>query len=107
MQLILSYIANSKHIGFCIGKRARDLFNALDEDGNGFLTEEEFIQGKKNTVNTVFKDHWLNLKKHEVPADHKEAGGGTESAHCNVGWFHREWGCDSFLLLKDRFFAFS
>ena len=49
MQLILSYIANSKHIGFCIGKRARDLFNALDEDGNGFLTEEEFIQGKKNS----------------------------------------------------------
>ena len=79
MQLILSYIANSKHIGFCIGKRARDLFNALDEDGNGFLTEEEFIQGKKNTVNTVFKDHWLNLKKHEVPAGHKEAGGGGQN----------------------------
>ena len=87
MQLILSYIANSKHIGFCIGKRARDLFNALDEDGNGFLTEEEFIQGKKNTVNTVFKDYWLNLKKHEVPAGKKITCEGALFAHpipCSV-----------------------
>ncbi|XP_023341119.1 uncharacterized protein LOC111711100 [Eurytemora carolleeae] len=27
------------------GKRARELFNALDDDGNGFLTEDEFING--------------------------------------------------------------
>ena len=26
-------------------KRARELFNALDDDGNGFLTEDEFITG--------------------------------------------------------------
>ena len=26
-------------------KRARELFNALDDDGNGFLTEDEFVSG--------------------------------------------------------------
>ena len=26
-------------------KRARELFNALDDDGNGFLTEDEFVTG--------------------------------------------------------------
>ena len=26
------------------GKRARELFMALDEDGSGFLDEEEFVQ---------------------------------------------------------------
>ena len=26
-------------------KRARELFNALDDDGNGVLTEDEFITG--------------------------------------------------------------
>ena len=26
-------------------KRARELFNALDEDGNGSLTEDEFVTG--------------------------------------------------------------
>ena len=26
------------------GKRARELFAALDDDGNGFLDEEEFVQ---------------------------------------------------------------
>ena len=29
---------------WCSGKRARELFDALDDDGNGFLTEEEFVQ---------------------------------------------------------------
>ena len=28
-----------------IGKRARELFEALDEDGNGSLTEDEFVEG--------------------------------------------------------------
>ena len=28
-----------------LGKRARELFDALDDDGNGVLTEDEFIQG--------------------------------------------------------------
>ena len=27
------------------GKRARELFDALDDDGNGVLTEDEFIEG--------------------------------------------------------------
>ena len=27
------------------GKRARELFDALDDDGNGVLTEEEFVEG--------------------------------------------------------------
>ena len=27
------------------GKRARELFDALDEDGSGSLTEDEFISG--------------------------------------------------------------
>ena len=31
--------------GAVSGKRARELFNALDDDGNGFLTEDEFVQG--------------------------------------------------------------
>jgi Ca2+-binding EF-hand superfamily protein len=26
------------------GRRARELFDALDDDGNGVLTEEEFVQ---------------------------------------------------------------
>ena len=30
---------------FLLGKRAKELFDALDDDGNGFLTEEEFVEG--------------------------------------------------------------
>ena len=30
---------------FYAGKRARELFEALDDDGNGSLTEEEFVEG--------------------------------------------------------------
>jgi Ca2+-binding EF-hand superfamily protein len=28
----------------CTGIRAKELFNALDGDGDGVLTEEEFVQ---------------------------------------------------------------
>ena len=33
-----------KSPGGCAGRRARELFDALDDDGNGVLTEEEFVQ---------------------------------------------------------------
>ena len=41
------------------GKRARELFEALDDDGNGTLDEEEFVQ-----VDKVFC--WLHF---ELPCD--------------------------------------
>ena len=36
---------NRSHVFSCSGKRARELFAALDEDGSGSLTEDEFIDG--------------------------------------------------------------
>ena len=39
-------IKPSKKAKLCLeGKRARELFEALDEDGNGSLTEDEFVEG--------------------------------------------------------------
>ena len=34
------------------GKRARELFEALDEDGNGSLTEDEFVEGQSCKVDS-------------------------------------------------------
>ena len=38
-----------KYLIVCnVGVRARELFEALDDDGNGVLTEDEFVQVQKN-----------------------------------------------------------
>jgi hypothetical protein len=36
-----------------LGRRARELFDALDDDGNGVLTEEEFVQVTKDDVKII------------------------------------------------------
>ena len=46
------------------GKRARELFNALDDDGNGFLTEDEFVSGTgASTGLKVIRKFFLNHNK--------------------------------------------
>ena len=46
IQVHSAKIKPSKKAKLCLeGKRARELFEALDEDGNGSLTEDEFVEG--------------------------------------------------------------
>ena len=42
---VAQFIQKNIHKYGSIGKRARELFEALDEDGNGSLTEDEFVEG--------------------------------------------------------------
>jgi hypothetical protein len=54
------------------GDQARKLFHALDLDGNGFLDEEEFVQGSYR-LKTVMSDEQLRSIFREVDGD----GSGT------------------------------
>ena len=42
---LFDYISHYNFRHSDAGKRAKELFEALDDDGNGSLTEEEFVEG--------------------------------------------------------------